>query len=392
MDKLKTLTANALKNRQTRLFLLAVAGLMLTIFGLVWLSSSGDKPIETEPTAVTKISTATADIDNESIWIQKSESLFEELQERDKDQTNQIEELKSLIQSQQDSETEWRQNQQEQFNQFLEQSQSSKSQELSGTDIPAHEFDASRVAAAEVVEATPIGISKGSLDLLSQEEEVNPKNITNTVPAGSHVKAVILGGVDASASVSAQSDPKPVLLRLTDQSVLPNEFRSDLKDCHLTAAAFGDISSERALMRLETISCVNQKGEILEAQVAGYVAGEDGVTGVRGQVVYRERELLNHSLMSGILSGIGKGIESQFTTVAKSPLGATSTVAGDQVLKSGMASGASDALDQYAKYHIERAEQYQPTIQIGAGRKVDVVFTKGWALKEIKSKKETPHG
>jgi conjugal transfer pilus assembly protein TraB len=44
---------------------------------------------------------------------------------------------------------------------------------------------------------------------------------------------------------------------------------------------------------------------------------------------------------------------------------------------SGMASGASSALDRLSQYYIDRAEQLQPVIQIAAGQVVDIVFTEG---------------
>lgn len=389
MNKIKLLTASALKQRQTIIFLSAVGGLIITVFILVWLSSDTDE-IEVEmPTDASKITTF--DIDNESIWVEKSESLLTELKQSDKAQKHQIEELKNLLASEQQSKIESERKQKEQLNDFLMQLQTIKNQKpvtiiKQANDVK--QLPVTNVTPTETatVHLPTIGITKGTFNL--DNPDTNLKHVSHYVPAGSHVKAVILGGVDASAAVSAQSDPKPVLLRLMDKGRLPNQYQSQLKDCHITAAAFGDVSSERALMRLETISCVNKQGEVFESKVSGYVAGEDGITGVRGQVVHRERELLNHSLVSGLLSGLGKSVESKFSSVTQSPLGTTSTVANDALLKSSVAKGASNALDRYAEYHIERAEQYQPTIQVGAGRVVDVVFTKGWSLKNKKEEEQ----
>ena len=41
------------------------------------------------------------------------------------------------------------------------------------------------------------------------------KPLSLWLPAGSHAEAVVLSGVDASAGISSQGDPRPVLLRLT---------------------------------------------------------------------------------------------------------------------------------------------------------------------------------
>ena len=41
------------------------------------------------------------------------------------------------------------------------------------------------------------------------------KRVTTWLPAGAHAEAIVLAGVDASAGVSSQGDPRPVLLRIT---------------------------------------------------------------------------------------------------------------------------------------------------------------------------------
>lgn len=100
------------------------------------------------------------------------------------------------------------------------------------------------------------------------------KTILNTIPAGAFARSVLLSGLDASAAMSASADPRPLLLRLTDHGTLPRRFKSDLKDCHMTASAYGDLSSERVYARLEKLTCTIRKtGEIIETQVAGYIAG-----------------------------------------------------------------------------------------------------------------------
>ena len=41
------------------------------------------------------------------------------------------------------------------------------------------------------------------------------RDLSAWLPAGSHAQAVVLAGVDASAGISSQGDPRPVLLRIT---------------------------------------------------------------------------------------------------------------------------------------------------------------------------------
>ncbi len=209
---------------------------------------------------------------------------------------------------------------------------------------------------------------------------LDKSTLENTLPAGAFAKAILLGGVDASTSISSQADPRPVLLRVTDHGNLPRKFKSDLKACHILASCYGDLSSERVYMRLEKLTCTERlTGEISETQVAGYVVGEDGRAGVRGVVVDKAGPLIRNSLVGGFFSGMGQffGAQQQRSTFPVSPLGQTQFLAPQQMLTAGVSQGASNALEKYADFFINRAEQLQPVLQVAAGREVDVVFTQG---------------
>ena len=90
------------------------------------------------------------------------------------------------------------------------------------------------------------------------------KNPLTFVPAGTFVRAIALGGADASAGVTSQANPTPMLFRLLDKGTLPNHHESQLKNCIATAAVMGDVSSERGEIRLERLSCTRANGEIVE--------------------------------------------------------------------------------------------------------------------------------
>ncbi len=146
------------------------------------------------------------------------------------------------------------------------------------------------------------------------------KTTDNTIPAGAFAKVVLLGGVDASTSIQASSDPRPVLLRLISPGTLPRKFRSDLEDCHALAACYGDLSSERVFMRLEKLTCVERKtGEVLEMNVQGYVAGEDGRAGLRGRLVDRSTESLRNAMLGGFFSSVGNFLGQSRQPVVFSP-------------------------------------------------------------------------
>ncbi|RZI47501.1 hypothetical protein EDM53_01590 [Rickettsiales endosymbiont of Peranema trichophorum] len=223
------------------------------------------------------------------------------------------------------------------------------------------------------------GISKVKIPLTEQQPGHAPiKNKEDTIPAGSFAKAIILGGVDASTALTASADPRPLLIRLIDPGTLPRRFTSDLEDCHIVASGYGDLSSERVFARLEKLTCVERvSGEIIETEVAGYIAGEDGRAGIKGHVVEKGRGYLAKSVMGGVLQGIGGVLNPEKSAIVSSVGAILPGRSATEKLKEGVVSGASGSMDRLSKYYIERAESIQPIVQVQSGRVVDVVFTEG---------------
>lgn len=231
-------------------------------------------------------------------------------------------------------------------------------------------------------------IRDDSLDLISSEERVvdeNSKTADRYVPSGTFVKAVALGGADASAAVNSQSNPQPMLFRIIENGTLPNNQKSRLKGCLVTAAAVGDISSERGFIRLETMSCVKPKTkEVLDINVEGTVFGPEGKSGIRGTPMWREGALLQRAFAAGALSGLAGGVSQKYTQTSISPLGAIQSTSGDvkDILAQGAATSLGNAMEKLADYNIKRAEQYHPVLQLSAGTVVDIVFLKGFHLED----------
>lgn len=207
-----------------------------------------------------------------------------------------------------------------------------------------------------------------------------PRDTRRYIPSGAFTRAILLGGLDAPTGGMSQRNPQPVLLRLMDNAVLPNFFRSRIKECFVVGAGYGDISSERAYVRTESLSCVLRDGTALDVPVKGYVTGEDGKAGMRGRLVSKQGQILANALMAGVASGIGHAFQQSATTVSVSPLGATSTVEPERQLQAGVGMGVGRALDRLAQYYISLAEKVFPVIEVDAGRTVDVVLTQGVAL------------
>jgi conjugal transfer pilus assembly protein TraB len=200
------------------------------------------------------------------------------------------------------------------------------------------------------------------------------------IPSGSFMRSITLSGLDAPAGGQAQENPHPLLLRVQDNAFLPSRYRARVKECHVLVAGHGDINSERAYMRTESLSCVLKSGEVIDVPVKGYVVGEDGKAGVRGRVVSKQGQVLANALLTGIVSGLGQGVQQMSTTYNTTALGTVGTVDSGKQLQSGVGAGVGKALDRLSQYYITLAEKMFPVIEIDAMREVDVVFTKGVTL------------
>lgn len=214
------------------------------------------------------------------------------------------------------------------------------------------------------------------------------RTIDNYVPSGTHVKAVVLGGADASAAVNAQSDPSVMLIRIIAEGTLPNHKKSHLKDCVVTAAATGDVSSSRGRIRTERMSCVFPNGEVFDESVEGTVFDSDGKNDVRGNRYDGTGEFTSRAFVAGTLSGLSEGLSQTYTTNSISAEGNVQTVNSGKIFQYGGAKGVGKAMDKLADYNIKRAEQLHPIIQLTAGNVVNVVFLKGFYLDEKKHDKD----
>ena len=211
-----------------------------------------------------------------------------------------------------------------------------------------------------------------------------PKPTAGYVPAGSYAEAVVLAGADASAGVQSQGDPRPVLLRLTSPAygaaVDGTAETTDVEGCTITGAAYGDLSSEKVYVRLQTMACAGTaSGTVIETPVSGFVAG-GGKAGVRGAVVSREGALVQRAFLAGLFSGFGESASQAFRPQAVLAGGGTASFANtdlEDIGRAGIGSGAGTAGQEISDYLIRRAEQYQPVIQLAAGTPVTVVFLEG---------------
>ena len=211
------------------------------------------------------------------------------------------------------------------------------------------------------------------------------------LPPNSYATAKVIVGVDASAGVQSQTDPLPVVLRITGpaRSVVQNGrvLTTKLEGCIVNGAARGDLSAEKIYVKLAKMTCDQPGGRVAVSEVKGFISF-GGKTGVRGRVVTREGGLIGQAFLAGIAGGFGRAFTANTNAVLQ---GSNVTVNGTRQLlgpgaiaTGGLGEGVSKAGDMVSKYLIERAEQYQPVIEMPTGIDVEIVFLDGVYVRSSK--------
>ncbi len=230
----------------------------------------------------------------------------------------------------------------------------------------------------------PKGIEAVSFITESDKPDKNEFNTEEYLPAGSYASAKLLSSVDAGVGVANQSEPRPVLLRITSKAFSSSDKedkntkqKTDIRGCMIVGEAQGDLSSERGYIRLLDMTCTSSEGKVTETHVAGFVASL-GKAGIRGNVIERNGDKVAKAFMSGVFASIGRGVQERFQPSA-TIMGSVAMVERktEDIAKAGIGSGFGTALDRLSQYYIQRMEQIQPVISLPQGLDVEVIFIKG---------------
>lgn len=211
-----------------------------------------------------------------------------------------------------------------------------------------------------------------------KQAETAPKRKKIEIPSGSFMGGVLLSGIDAPTGGKAKTSPHPVLIKITNMAQLPSKFRANLKECHILGSGYGDLSSERAFVRVEKLTCMTDDGRAIEkgatGQSFGYVTGEDGKAGIPGRVVSKQGAMLARTLAAGFLEGVSKGFNSSNMTYSVQPTGSIATPNPADTLQMGLLSGAGEASKKLADFYMKLANEMFPVVEVSAGRKVDIIL------------------
>lgn len=390
MSEFKKTSLVDIKAKQYRNLLIMASLLASILHGLYWFLESENKASKVKPKITkTSFTSPIAQVDPQTVWLERAENQLKTQQQQTSKLKEQFKQLE--IKSTQSNQNSNYQNLQQQIETLQKAFNNKDNHTLKPVSPIENQRNGSRIfptlPGATTTQNKNMsedglvgGIDNDELHLTLESVTRPQKNPDSFVPAGTFVEAIMLGAADAAAGVMNQANPSPMLFRIIAEGTLPNHHKSHLKDCVVTAAVIGDISSERGEIRLERLSCVFPNSEIVEQPVEGTVFGIDAKNGVRGNPVWREGGLLERAAVAGTLSGLANGISQKYITNSISPLGTTQTISGGDIFQHGVAMGATNAMEKLADYQIQRAERYHPIIQLSAGQSVDLVFLKGFYL------------
>lgn len=369
------LFCQAIRN-QSLLFLICLGFLFLILFWLFSDNDAGEVANEYEQNiefeAAKDLDGVKESVDPRDMWvasvsekiIESNQGLSEELEQKNADRQQDISSLKNEISDLKES------------LQMMEQKWLEEKNKLPPID---------QMQEANIPYVEKKKLTKKFRHISNNNKKVN-KDPKYYIPAGSFARGVLMTGVVVGTGTNNSSNPEPIMIRLSHHGIFSKDLKlKNIKEAILIGSCIGEMSSERAKCRLQTLSLKDKNGKIIEKNVNGWLVGEDGRIGIRGLVVDKSSDVARMAVISGLLGGMSKFMENQSTKgmYPISPIsGQQNALSVSSSLKGGMYSGASNALEKLADFAIKRAEQLSPVIVVSSGRKIDVLFSRGISLLE----------
>jgi len=221
-----------------------------------------------------------------------------------------------------------------------------------------------------------------------------------TVPINSALESVMLTGINARSNsagggasgtiLSANNVGAPFVSRLKGNAILPNGWKiSDFNDCFISGTGIAILSSERANVIANVMSCIDKRGNVYEAPIKAYGVDLDGIQGISGRVVTKQGSLLAKTALAGIASGLGNA----FTPTAL-PSYNQNAQSGDRqgiqypnpnlIAGSALGGGVSEAGRALSKFYLDYAKEMFPVIEVNAGTRITWILQESVELNQMK--------
>ncbi len=369
-----------IKKRQWLMLLLIASGAIIVFFVISYLLSSlsGDVDTSGKSLAIAKKNNIKIEVADETI---KSEKLWVNFFEDKIDDTKEQLEKKIITAEESMTKTENRLEQKtaELLADMTNQLRLAKEElEAAMTDIRV--FREERDSASESSNnMLPSLAEVASYEIEGHDIYSEVRCAKDYIPEGVYLDGILVTGISVSTSLATRENPTPVTFRVTGQGNLSKDFKIDVRTCKITGSSYGDLSSERAIIRLETMTCTDKvTKDIVTTKIAGIVYGDDGFNHIKGDVVQTSDKFVKNAMLGGMLSGFSQNMKGmdQFAITGLGSIATQRKDAGD-MLKSSAFGGVSSAAEKIADYYLKQAESMSPVLQVPGGVKVNLSFTKG---------------
>ncbi len=219
-----------------------------------------------------------------------------------------------------------------------------------------------------------------------EEDEETFQNYRNWIPTGTYCKAILLTGGEVDAGVMGSANTTPMLLKIVGNCYMPgNKQTYKLKNAHITASAYGDISSERARFRLDSLSMVNRKdGTVIDLPVEGFITDISGKNGYSGVPVLRNGKIFNTAEFVALVNGLGKA-ESSVGSTTTTGTSTTTSVNPGQAAGKAVGESLSSGAQTVGNYYAKILDMYIPDIEIQPGGLTDVIFIQKFPIENKKA-------
>lgn len=387
-DKLGSSDNEKLKNQKTTTFFVVVAVIAaLLVFAFRAVNQVNKAKTSTDEVKVAKVMGSDFDdVDEESALTDQQEDLdtykaelSAEKQARKDDNAKNEKQFAMLSKEFSD----YKKEQEEKYQDYTERL--AKADNNSTDDFADKNTDKSKstknidVSNISEFKEAPITFESEHVTYSQDEKKSFKKTWKNYVPSATYCRAITLSGADAKAGVMSSSNTTPMMFKLEDCWLPDNHHITTLKNSHILASVYGDIGTERGVVRLESISFFDKKsGEAYDIPVDGTVSDISGRNGIKGVPTLRNKAVLLSAGLAGGLSGLGGAV---------SELGTSQSIGGGGVINTynpsrlgySVAGGAvQKSADNISNYLIKLAEAYSPVIEIRPGSVVNVIFQHGF--------------
>ena len=251
-----------------------------------------------------------------------------------------------------------------------------------------------KVGAVTQAKSSSINVSEpSSVNAVKKAPDIPPI----TIPRNSIIESVMLSGINALVNVStgqtaggiggsitpARQVGTPFITRVKGNALLPNGWKvAELGDCFISGTGVGVLSTEKANVIADSVSCVDSKGRIYEGKIKAFGVDEDGVSGIAGKLVTKQGTILMKTALAGIASGLGQALTPQplqsFNANASgNGQTAYNVPSGSLIAGTALGTGISNSMSQLSKFYLDYARQMMPVIEINAGTRITWVLQEG---------------